>query len=138
MIIKSPYLQGWFLFIEPDGRLSTDRSAARVSIGAMRTGRVRLRVPDGLDLAPDVAEKIAGHITEAVLVARDHSAAFRRSKSPHQAGDISVGVTTVGMVRVSIPDDLDMAPLMAEAIGRQITESAATARSLTAGHTPPG
>src|SRR5712691_764786 len=53
----SPYLQAWHLFIGEGGQLSTDRAAVRVTVGALRSGRVRLIVPEGLDLAPDVAAK---------------------------------------------------------------------------------
>ena len=72
----SPYLQAWFLFIGNDGQLSTDRAAPRVSIGATRAGRVRLVVPDGLDLAPDVAERIAARVAEAARIARNPEARF--------------------------------------------------------------
>ena len=76
----SPFLQAWFLFVGADGELSTDRAAPRITIGATRVGRVRLRVPDGLDLAPDVADKIAGYVGEAALIAR----ASRQAAPPQE------------------------------------------------------
>lgn len=121
----SSYLQAWHLFIGDDGQLSTDRAAARVTVGALRSGRVRLIVPEGLDLAPDVAAKIAAYVGEAVLIAREYPDGFR--PMPEQRGVTSVGATLAGMVRVSIPEDLDMVPQLAEAIARHIAEAATTA-----------
>jgi hypothetical protein len=70
------YIQAWFVFIGHDGELSTERDAARISIGVTRAGRVRLVVPEGLDVAPDVAERIAARVAEAALIARNPEARF--------------------------------------------------------------
>lgn len=70
------YAQAWHLFIGADGELSTDRAASRVTVGATFTGRVRVTVPDGMAIAPDAAEKIAGRITEAARIARNPDARF--------------------------------------------------------------
>jgi hypothetical protein len=72
------YVQAWFVFVGPDGELSTDRAAPHVSIGATADGRVRLVVPDGLDVAPDVADHVAARITEASQIARSVSANHAR------------------------------------------------------------
>lgn len=69
-------VQAWHLFIGPSGELSGDRNAARVTVGAGDDGRVRVIVPDGVALAPGVADRIAMHIVEAAVVARDPSARF--------------------------------------------------------------
>lgn len=69
-------VQAWHLFIGPDGELSASRNATRITIGADDTGRVRVIVPDGLALAPGIADRIAMHIVEAAVVARDPSARF--------------------------------------------------------------
>lgn len=67
---RAGYTQAWFVFIDPaHGEMTTDRNAPHIAIGATHAGRVRLVVPDGLDVAPAVAEHVAGRITEAARVA---------------------------------------------------------------------
>lgn len=73
---QSRYLQAWFLFVGPDGELSTDRAAARISIGTTHAGRVRVIVPAGIDLAPAVADRIAERVAQAALIARNPDARF--------------------------------------------------------------
>lgn len=51
------FVRAWHLFIGADGELSEARGAARVTVGATDAARVRVIVPDGLDLAPAVAER---------------------------------------------------------------------------------
>jgi hypothetical protein len=125
------YVEAWFIFVGPDGELSTDRNAPHVAVGATTEGRVRVRVPEGLDLAPGVAEHVAGRIGEAVLVARD--LAHRFTCKTEGQGVITVGATPAGRVRVIMPEDLDMAPRLAEAIGRQVAKAAVIAGELPGG-----
>lgn len=127
----SPYLQAWFLFIGDDGQLSTDRAAARVSVGALRSGRVRLRVPDGLDLAPDVADKIAVYLGEAALIAEESPDKFRPLSE--QQGTADVGALTSGQVRIAVDPDLDMPPTVAARFAQQIADAATLARSACCG-----
>lgn len=129
--IDSPYLQAWHLFIGPDGRLSTARDAPRVSVGALRSGRVRLRIPDGLDLAPDVADKIAAHIGEAALIAQEHPDVFRPMAEQRVAAD--VGALPSGRVRIAVDPDLDMPPTVAARFAQQIADAATLARSACCG-----
>jgi hypothetical protein len=70
------YAQAWFVFVGPDGELSTDRKAPHISIGATHGGRVRVIVPEGLgDIAPEVAEHVADRIDQAAGIASDLSGA---------------------------------------------------------------
>jgi hypothetical protein len=71
------YVQAWFVFVGADGngRLSTDRAARCISIGATHGGRVRVNMPEGLgDIAPEVADRVAGRIAEAAAIARQGAA----------------------------------------------------------------
>jgi len=127
------YVQAWFVFVGADGELSTDRGAPHLAIGATTEGRIRVRVPEGLDIAPAVADRAAGRIGDAVAIAR--GLAHRFTPNAEGQGVITVGATTAGRVRVIIPDGLDMAPKLAEAIARQVAEAAQTAREVLAGNT---
>jgi hypothetical protein len=118
-----------FLFVGPAGELSAARDAARVTVGVTPGGRVRLVVPEGLGLAPAVAARVAGLITECVQVARGNPARF--ASTPDQQGVTTIGVTAGGLVHVVVSPDLDMAPDLAAAIGRQIARHAVIARDVT-------
>jgi hypothetical protein len=118
-----------FLFVGPDGELTAARDAAHVTVGVTPGGRVRLLVPDGLGLAPAAAARLAELVAECVQVARDNSARF--ASEPGQQGVTTIGVTAGGLVHVIVPADLDMAPDLAAAIGRQIARHAQTARDVT-------
>lgn len=70
------YAEAWFVFVGPDGQLSTDRNAPHIAVGVTAEGRVRVHVPEGLDVSPDVAERIAERIVKAAAVARNPEARF--------------------------------------------------------------
>jgi hypothetical protein len=123
------WIHAVFLFIGPDGELSTARDAAHVTVGVTPGGRVRLAVPEGLGLAPAAAARVAELITECVQVARDNPARF--ASKPGQQGVTTIGVTVGGRVHVIVSLDLDMAPDLAESIGRQIARHALIARDVT-------
>jgi hypothetical protein len=118
-----------FLFVGPDGELTTARDAAHVTVGVTAGGRVRLIVPEGLGLPPAVAARVAELITECVQVARDNPARF--VSKPGQQGVTTIGVTADGLVHVIVSPDLDMAPDLAESVGRQIARHAVIARDVT-------
>lgn len=65
------YVRAWFLFVSAAGEPSNASSGLRISIGATRAGRVRVIVPNGLMLAPAVAERVGELAVEAARVARE-------------------------------------------------------------------
>lgn len=69
------YLKAWHLFIAADGEL-TPVGGARVAIGVTHAGRVRVSMPEGLDLAPAAAARLAARVAEAAVIARDPDALF--------------------------------------------------------------
>jgi hypothetical protein len=125
------YVQGWFLFVGPDGELSKALDAARISIGATRAGRVRVTVPEGLDIAPGLADHVARRITDAAREARARAAWF--TPGTDGQGSPTVAATRAGRVRVTVPEGPGMDPGLAESFAGQVTEAAQLAREHLAG-----